>query len=91
MEEGYIDEFDIKRIVSAIEEKFNLEQIEKGKYKIEHEDGSGSGPHVVDLKTLHCSCDDFEYNCQPKENELGDSKHCKHLYHSMFRVHSMLP
>lgn len=91
MEEGYIDKFDIERIVSAIEQEFDVEEIEKGEYAIERIDNGSSETHVVNLKTLHCSCKDYEFNCSPKEKELGDKKVCKHIYHCIFRVHSLLP
>lgn len=90
MEAGYIDKFDIKRITSAFEEEFTVKQIEKGQYTVEKSDGSGSGPHAVDLKILFCSCNDYEYNCTSKEEELGDTKVCKHILHCIFKVHSLV-
>lgn len=88
MEKGYIDKFDIKRITSAVEEDFVIEQIEKGKYAVRNK--SSDDTHVANLKTLECTCPDYEYNCQPKEAELGDKKYCKHLFHSIFSVHGMV-
>lgn len=90
MEENYIDKFDIERITRGVEQEFNVEQVEKGQYTIEKADGTGSGPHVVDLKSLYCSCNDYEFNCSKKQSELGDVKACKHIYHCIFRVHSMI-
>ena len=90
MEEGYIDKFDIERITRAVEQEFVVEQIEKGKYAVKKVGDEDGDPHIVHLKTLYCTCQDYEYNCEPKQYELGDNKMCKHLYHCMFRVHSMV-
>jgi len=88
MKEGYIDEFDIKRIVKAVEETFKIEQIEKGKYVISNEDSTDD--HVTDLVSLHCTCKDYKYNCKSKESKTEDEKYCKHIYRAMFEVHGML-
>jgi hypothetical protein len=90
MEAGYIDKFDIKRITSAVEEEFIVEQIEKGEYTVKSADEPDSDPHIVNLHNLFCSCNDYGYNCTSKEQELDDTKVCKHILHCIFKVHSLV-
>lgn len=89
MEEGYIDEFDIKRIVSAVEHDMEIEPIEQPEVIVRDKDGSGTA-HVVNIKALTCSCDDYEYNCRKRTDELADDKYCKHIYRVAFERMRML-
>lgn len=88
MKDGYVDEFDIKRIIKSVEESFDIHQIEKGKYAMSSKDSSDS--HITDLVSLHCTCKDYKYNCKGEESIDGDEKYCKHIYRAIFEVHSVL-
>jgi len=90
MKEGYIDKFDIERITRGVEEKFDVEQAKKGRYVVQKTEKENPEGYIVDLNILDCSCNDYEYNCSQKKSELGDVKVCKHIYHCIFRVHSLL-
>lgn len=90
MEDGYIDDFDLKRIVKAVEEDLRIKPIEKPKVVVKNHSKEDVAGHVVNLDRMNCTCDDYEYNCQSGEREIGDNKFCKHLYRVVFEKHSML-
>lgn len=72
-----------ERITKAVEHEFEWELIEKPKIAVQDLDSDTGESHVVNAKSLLCSCNDFEYNC--KEGE-----YCKHLFHLVFRAGNML-
>lgn len=90
MESGYIDDFDLKRIISAVEEDLSVSPIEKPEVVVENRTDDEVRGHVVNLKRMDCTCEDYEYNCKPEEEDIGDNKFCKHIYRVVFEKHGML-
>jgi len=90
MERGYIDDFDLKRIVRAVEEDLGVEPLEYPEVAVKdfsEEDPTG---HVVNIENLWCSCPDYEHNCKSEEKNTTDNKYCKHIIRVVFEKHRML-
>lgn len=85
-----MDDFDLKRIVKAVEEDLRVKPIEKPKVVVQNHSKDEPEGHVVNLDELTCTCEDYEYNCQSEEKEVGDNKYCKHLFRVIFEKHSMI-
>lgn len=90
MEAGYIDDFDLKRIVKAVEENLHIRPIEKPEVVVENHDKEEITGHVVNLRRMDCTCDDYEYNCQSEAKDIGDNKYCKHIIRVVLEKHDML-
>lgn len=90
MKEEHIDKFDLDRIISAVEDKYEVNEVDKSRYKVWNKEKEDPEKHSVNLRTLECTCPDYKYNCQKKERELGDTKVCKHIIHAIFKVHSLI-
>lgn len=84
MEQGYVDDFDLERIIRAIEEEFEVRPIDKPKVLVRRKGDDSDDSHVVNLDRLDCTCEDYIYNCERHENETGDPKYCKHIWHAVF-------
>jgi len=90
MKDGYIDDFDLKRIIKAVEEDLVVKPLEKPEVVVQHHKDDNTTAHVVNLEKLTCTCEDFKFNCKPEEKELGDNKYCKHLIRAVLEKHRML-
>lgn len=90
MEHQYIDDFDLKRIVKAVEEDLHVQPLERPEVVVENHSKEEITGHVVNLSRMDCTCDDYEYNCQGEKKDVGDNKFCKHIYRVVFEKHGML-
>lgn len=90
MESGYIDDFDLKRIISAVEEDLQVEPLEEPRVIVENHTEENPTGHVVNLDNMVCTCEDYEYNCMPEMRNTTDNKYCKHIYRVVFEKHRML-
>lgn len=85
MEQGYIDEFDLERIISAVEEDLRLKPIEKPKVVVQNHSKEDPTAHIVNTEQLTCTCEDYDFNCEYEERQIGDNKYCKHIYFVVFK------
>jgi hypothetical protein len=90
MEHQYIDDFDLERIVKAVEEDLHIKPIERPEVVVKNYSKDEPTGHVVNLDRMECTCKDYEYNCKPTAKEIGDNKACKHLYRVVLEKHDML-
>lgn len=90
MEVGYIDDFDLERIIKAVEEEMEIEPIEKPEVVVKNLDSDSDSAHVVNLNALTCTCDDYEYNCTGRESETQDEKYCKHVFNVVFKRNGLI-
>lgn len=83
MKSGHIDKFDLERIIKSVEHEYSIEPIEKPRVAVGDDDTDRDDSHVVNLKELTCTCDDFKYNCD-------ENQYCKHIYRTVFEKHRMV-
>lgn len=85
MEDGYIDDFDMERIISAVEEDMDLRPIEKPKVVVQNHESKTGDSHVVNLEESTCTCDDYQFNCKKEANRTGRDRSCKHILFVAFK------
>lgn len=90
MERGYIDDFDLERIIRAVEEDLEIQPMDYPEIVVRNTTEDEPTGHVVNLDDLVCTCPDFEYTCQSEEGNAGDNKYCKHIIRVVFEKHRML-
>lgn len=85
MKEGYIDDFDLQRVIRAVQHDMELKPIEKPEVVVEDTDSDSDEAHVVNLERKDCTCDDYEFNCESSSKETNQPRYCKHLYYVAFK------
>jgi hypothetical protein len=90
MKDGYIDDFDILRVVSAVEDELVIKPIEQPRVVVQNQTGDDTTAHVVNLDTLECTCEDFEYNCKPKMKTMFYNNDGKQKFRVVLEKHRML-
>lgn len=68
----------VERIRRAIVHDFEFEVMEEPEVVVTDLETGDDEFHVVDLDDLHCTCEDFEYNC-------GSGEYCKHIFFTTFK------
>lgn len=90
MKDGHIDDFDLERIIKAVEEDMQLKPIEKPEVVIRNPHTDSDDSHVVNLNELHCTCKDYSFNCKSERRKTDQPRYCKHIYYAMFKKIGML-
>jgi hypothetical protein len=90
MKDGHIDDFDLERIVKAVQEDMEVIPIERPEVIVKNEDSDSDDSHVVNLDDLHCTCSDYTYNCESEAKKTDQPRYCKHLYCVVFKRAGML-
>lgn len=90
MKEGYVDDFDLMRIVNAIEDELVLKPLEQPEVVVQNHTGDDTTGHIVNLDSMDCTCEDYKYNCKSEMKSTSDNKYCKHIYRVVLEKHRML-
>lgn len=72
-----------ERITKAVEHEFEWELVDKPRIAVKDLDSDTDESHVVNAKSLLCSCRDFEYNC-------SDGEFCKHVWFLVLKQGNMI-
>jgi len=77
------NEHNFNRIRRAVEHDYEWELVEKPKIAIADEMSNTDKKHVVNCKSLLCSCMDFKHNC-------NEGEYCKHIWYLVLKRSNMI-
>lgn len=83
MKQGHITKFDLDRIITAVEHEMEINVLEQPELVVKDLDSETGEGHVVNLEHMDCTCEDYEYNCDPDE-------YCKHIFRAVFEKFRMI-
>lgn len=72
-----------ERLTKAVKHDFRYELVKEPRIAVTDVTSDSNESHVVNVKSLLCSCDDFEYNCI-------EGVYCKHIWFLVLKQGNMI-